>query len=55
MAARHLLRTLVRNHGSDNMEVLYVPDYAHADFVIGFNAPQLVYFSIEMALRRNFN
>uniref|UniRef100_A0ACD5UH47 Uncharacterized protein n=1 Tax=Avena sativa TaxID=4498 RepID=A0ACD5UH47_AVESA len=40
---RHLLRTLVRNHDSDNMEVLYVPDYAHADFVIGFNAPQLVY------------
>ncbi|XP_024313889.1 triacylglycerol lipase 2 isoform X3 [Brachypodium distachyon] len=40
---RHLLRTLVRSHDSDNIEVLYVPDYAHADFVIGFNAPQLVY------------
>ena len=40
---RHLLKTLVRNHDSDNIEVLYVPDYAHADFVIGFNAPNLVY------------
>ncbi|KAM0853594.1 hypothetical protein ACQ4PT_050962 [Festuca glaucescens] len=40
---RHLLKTLVRNHDKDNIEVLYVPDYAHADFVIGFNAPELVY------------
>uniref|UniRef100_A0ACD6AFY0 Uncharacterized protein n=1 Tax=Avena sativa TaxID=4498 RepID=A0ACD6AFY0_AVESA len=40
---RHLLKTLVRNHEKDNIEVIYVPDYAHADFVTGFNAPQLVY------------
>jgi lysosomal acid lipase/cholesteryl ester hydrolase len=40
---RHLLRTLVKNHDTDNVEVLYVPDYAHADFIIGFNAPHLVY------------
>ncbi|XP_051199296.1 triacylglycerol lipase 2 [Lolium perenne] len=40
---RHLLKTLVRNHEKDNIEVLYVPDYAHADFVTGFNAPELVY------------
>ncbi|KAL6603791.1 hypothetical protein ACP70R_044152 [Stipagrostis hirtigluma subsp. patula] len=40
---RHLLRTLVRRHDSDNIEVLYVPDYAHGDFVMGYNAPQLIY------------
>jgi lysosomal acid lipase/cholesteryl ester hydrolase len=40
---KHLLKTLVRNHEKDNIEVLYVPDYAHADFVTGFNAPELVY------------
>ncbi|XP_006656280.2 triacylglycerol lipase 2-like isoform X2 [Oryza brachyantha] len=40
---RHLLRTLVRKHDSDNIEVLYVPDYAHADFVMAYNAPQLIY------------
>ncbi|VAI78297.1 unnamed protein product [Triticum turgidum subsp. durum] len=40
---RHLLKTLVRNHDSDNIEVQYLPDYAHADFVIAYNAPRLVY------------
>uniref|UniRef100_A0A0D9WSD6 Partial AB-hydrolase lipase domain-containing protein n=1 Tax=Leersia perrieri TaxID=77586 RepID=A0A0D9WSD6_9ORYZ len=40
---RHLLRTLVRKHDSDNIEVLYVPDYAHADFVMAYNAPELIY------------
>lgn len=40
---RHLLRTLVRKHDSDNIEVLYVPNYAHADFVMGYNAPELIY------------
>ncbi|KAL6873451.1 hypothetical protein ACP4OV_013533 [Aristida adscensionis] len=40
---RHLLKTLVRRHDSDNIEVLYVPDYAHGDFVMGYNAPKLIY------------
>ncbi|XP_025812682.1 triacylglycerol lipase 2-like isoform X2 [Panicum hallii] len=40
---RHLLRTLVREHDSDDIEVLYMPDYAHGDFVMGYNAPQLIY------------
>ncbi|KAK8455761.1 hypothetical protein SEVIR_4G216300v4 [Setaria viridis] len=40
---RHLLRTLVRQHDSDDIEVLYMPDYAHGDFVMGYNAPQLIY------------
>ncbi|RLM55118.1 triacylglycerol lipase 2-like isoform X1 [Panicum miliaceum] len=39
---RHLLRTLVREHDSDDIEVLYMPDYAHGDFVMGYNAPQLI-------------
>ncbi|EMS64647.1 Triacylglycerol lipase 2 [Triticum urartu] len=50
---RHLLKTLVRTHDSDNMEVLYVPDYAHADFVIGYNAPQLVYGPMVDFLQRH--
>ncbi|XP_037466509.1 triacylglycerol lipase 2-like isoform X1 [Triticum dicoccoides] len=50
---RHLLNTLVRTHDSDNMEVLYVPDYAHADFVIGYNAPQLVYQPMVDFLQRH--
>ncbi|CAN6194149.1 unnamed protein product [Urochloa humidicola] len=40
---RHLLRTLVRQHDSDDIEVLYMPDYAHGDFVMGYNAPRLIY------------
>lgn len=40
---RHLLRTLVRQHDSDDIEVLYMPDYAHGDFVMGYNAPHLIY------------
>lgn len=40
---RHLLRTLVRQHDSDDIEVLYMPDYAHGDFVMGYNAPKLIY------------
>jgi lysosomal acid lipase/cholesteryl ester hydrolase len=40
---RHLLRTLIREHDSDDIEVLYMPDYAHGDFVMGYNAPQLIY------------
>ncbi|WVZ79311.1 hypothetical protein U9M48_026905, partial [Paspalum notatum var. saurae] len=40
---RHLLRTLVRQHDSDDIEVMYMPDYAHGDFIMGFNAPQLIY------------
>ena len=50
---RHLLNTLVRTHDRDNMEVLYVPDYAHADFVIGYNAPQLVYGPMVDFLQRH--
>ncbi|VAI78304.1 unnamed protein product [Triticum turgidum subsp. durum] len=50
---RHLLKTLVRTHDSDNMEVLYVPDYAHADFMIGYNAPQLVYGPMVDFLQRH--
>lgn len=50
---RHLLKTLVRTHDSNNMEVLYLPDYAHADFVIGYNAPQLVYGPIVDFLQRH--
>jgi lysosomal acid lipase/cholesteryl ester hydrolase len=40
---RRLLRTLLRQHDSDNIEVLYMPDYAHGDFVMGYNAPELIY------------
>ncbi|GJN38893.1 hypothetical protein PR202_gb27974 [Eleusine coracana subsp. coracana] len=40
---RHLLRTLVRRHESDNIEVLYMPDFAHGDFVMAYNAPELIY------------
>ena len=40
---RHLLRTIIREHDSDDIEVLYMPDYAHGDFVMGYNAPQLIY------------
>ncbi|TVU08240.1 hypothetical protein EJB05_41637 [Eragrostis curvula] len=40
---RHLLRTLVRQHDTDNIEVLYMPDFAHGDFVMGYNAPELIY------------
>jgi lysosomal acid lipase/cholesteryl ester hydrolase len=40
---RHLLRTLVKKHNSDSIEVIYVPDYAHADFIMAYNAPELIY------------
>ncbi|NP_001149002.2 triacylglycerol lipase [Zea mays] len=40
---RHLLRTLLSQHDSDDIEVLYMPDYAHGDFIMGYNAPQLIY------------
>lgn len=50
---RHLLKTLVRTHDSNNMEVLYLPDYAHADFVIGYNAPQLVFGPMVDFLQRH--
>ena len=49
---RHLLRTLVREHDSDDIEVLYMPDYAHGDFVMGYNAPQLIYKPIVEFFKR---
>ncbi|RLN11399.1 triacylglycerol lipase 2-like isoform X1 [Panicum miliaceum] len=50
---RHLLRTLVREHDSDDIEVLYMPDYAHGDFVMGYNAPQLIYKPIVEFFKRH--
>ncbi|KAL6873452.1 hypothetical protein ACP4OV_013534 [Aristida adscensionis] len=50
---RHLLKTLVKRHENDNIEVLYMPDYAHIDFVMGYNAPALIYKPIAEFFKRH--
>lgn len=46
----HLLESL-RDHEGDKLVVEYRPDYAHADYVIGVNARQVVYDPLMAFLR----
>lgn len=39
----HNLLKAIENHNADKIVVQYIEDYAHADFVFGVDANQLVY------------
>ncbi|KAG8384959.1 hypothetical protein BUALT_Bualt04G0172400 [Buddleja alternifolia] len=46
------LLNLLKSHDQDKLQVQYVKDYAHADFILGVNAKDIVYNQIIAFFRR---
>ena len=43
----------LKNHDKNKQEVVFLEDYAHADFIFGFNAKELVYEPMMSFFNRN--
>ena len=50
---RNLL-DILKFHDADKLDIQFIKDYAHADYIMGANAKDLVYNSITTFFKRQF-
>lgn len=50
---RHLL-DLLRSHDKDKLSVQFIKEYAHADYMFGYNAKDKVYNAVTEFFKRKF-